>query len=181
MRRERSIYDNIYVVAMKLRLLEEKDAPLMLEWMHDQSVVRDLKADFMKKTLADCESFIREAQYTKENLHMALVNNEDAYLGTVSLKHIDGTSAEFGIVVRKTAMGQGYAGNAMREILRIAFEKLQLKNVFWCVDRRNERAVRFYDKNGYQRVDGKLLKNCGTYTEEEIKSYLWYQAEKTGK
>lgn len=162
---------------MKLRLLEQKDAPLMLEWMHDLSVVRDLKADFMKKTLADCETFIREAQDTRENLHMAVVNDADVYMGTVSLKHIDGTGAEFGIVVRKAAMGQGYAGNAMREILEIAFEKMHLESVFWCVDRRNERAVRFYDKNGYQRVDGKLLKNCETYTEEEKKSYLWYQAE----
>ena len=32
---------------MRLRMLEKKDAPLMLEWMHDISVVGDLKADFI--------------------------------------------------------------------------------------------------------------------------------------
>ena len=42
-------------------MLQAKDAPFMLEWMHDMSVVGALKADFTKKTLADCEAFIREA------------------------------------------------------------------------------------------------------------------------
>lgn len=166
---------------MRLRMLEQKDAPLMLEWMHDLSVVKDLKADFTKKTLADCEAFIREAQTAQENLHLAVVNDEDEYMGTVSLKHIDGTSAEFGIVVRKAAMGRGYSRKAMQEILTVAFEKLQLKRVFWCVDRRNQRAVRFYDKNGYRRVDGGLLDICEGYSEEEIESYLWYQVEKYEK
>ncbi len=163
---------------MRLRLLEQKDAPLMLEWMHDLSVVKDLKADFTKKTFAECEAFIREAQSTQENLHLAVVNDEDVYMGTVSLKNINGISAEFGIVVRKGAMGCGYSGYAMQEILTIAFEKLQLESVFWCVDRKNERAVRFYDKYGYQRVDGKSLNIRVGYSEEEINSYLWYQVER---
>ena len=46
---------------MKLRKLEEKDAPLMLEWMHDDSVVHNLATDFSKKTLDDCKKFIKGA------------------------------------------------------------------------------------------------------------------------
>lgn len=160
---------------MRLRMLQVKDAPFMLEWMHDVSVVGTLKADFTKKTLADCEAFILEAQNTERNLHLAVVNDEDEYKGTVSLKHIDGVSAEFAIAMRKDAMGGGYSGYAMREILRIAFDELDLRSIFWCVSGENERAVRFYGKNGYQRVDGKSLKCCEGYTEEEVQKYLWYQ------
>ena len=36
---------------MKLRKLELKDAPLMLEWMHDETVVEDLHTDFASKTI----------------------------------------------------------------------------------------------------------------------------------
>lgn len=164
---------------MRLRMLEKKDAPLMLKWMHDMSVVGDLKADFTKKTLTDCEAFIQESKNTGENLHLAVVNDEDEYMGTVSLKHINGVSAEFGIVVSKAAMGQGYSGYAMQEILRIAFEEMRLSAVFWCVSSKNKRAVRFYDKNGYQRVDSRFLDVCDEYSKEEIESYLWYQTEKT--
>lgn len=166
---------------MKLRRLENKDAPFMLEWMHDLSVVGELKTDFMKKTLRDCEEFIRESQIASENLHMAVTDDGGEYMGTVSLKHISDKSAEFGIVVRKVAMGRGYSEYAMREILRMAFEDLQLDKVFWCVSHTNERALHFYDKNGYQRVDGKLLSVGGGYTEEEIGSYLWYEVLRNGE
>lgn len=164
---------------MRLRMLETKDAPFMLEWMHDFSVVKDLKADFMNKTLKDCEVFIEEAQNTRKNLHMAVVNDEDEYMGTVSLKYISDTSAEFGIVIRRAVMGRGYSGYAMREIIKVAFEKMKLDRVFWCVSPDNERAVRFYDKNEYQRVDGKILDVHGAYTEREIETYLWYQVNRT--
>lgn len=43
---------------MRLRNLELKDAPLMLEWMHYESVVGKLKGNFIEKNLADAESFI---------------------------------------------------------------------------------------------------------------------------
>ena len=44
---------------MNLRKLEIKDAPLMLEWMHDKSVVEDLRTNFLTKTIEDCENFIK--------------------------------------------------------------------------------------------------------------------------
>ena len=169
-------YDIVVKLKISHFIIADK---INFKWMHDISVVGDLKADFTKKTLADCEAFIQEAQNTRENLHLAVVNDEDKYMGTVSLKHINGVNAEFGIVVSKAAMGQGYSGYAMREILRIAFEKMQLNEVFWCVSRKNQRAVRFYDKNGYQRVDGKSLDVCNGYSKEEMESYLWYQTERT--
>ena len=51
---------------MKLRMLKIKDAPFMLEWMHDDFVVHDMKTNFASKTLEDCISFIESAQDTKK-------------------------------------------------------------------------------------------------------------------
>ena len=39
---------------MYLREFKQKDAPLMLEWMHDPSVVENLQTDFGSKTIEDC-------------------------------------------------------------------------------------------------------------------------------
>ena len=47
---------------MKLRKLDVKDAPFMLEWMHSADVVKNLQADFASKTIIDCENFISSAQ-----------------------------------------------------------------------------------------------------------------------
>lgn len=139
---------------MRLRELKLKDAPLMLEWMHDESVVENLRGKFKEKTLNDCNSFIKAAENKEENLHLAIVSDEDEYMGTVSLKNIDRTnnSAEFAITVRRSAMGRGYSWWGMEEIIRLAFEKYGLENVYWCVSRSNERAVRFYDKHNFHEA-----------------------------
>ena len=56
---------------MHLRKLRKQDAPLMLEWMHDESVVRDLQANFAAKTLEDCLAFIESAAGEDEDLPAA--------------------------------------------------------------------------------------------------------------
>jgi RimJ/RimL family protein N-acetyltransferase len=148
---------------MKLRRLEEKDAPWMLEWMHDDSVVHDMGTDFSQKQLADCERFIAHSREEMkdiphaENVHFAIVDAEDTYMGTVSLKDIDHTkrNAEFAITVRKTAMGKGYSRYGMQEILKYGINELDLDCIYWCVNEANQRAVRYYHKNGYTLYEEK--------------------------
>lgn len=158
---------------MKLRKLQAEDAPFMLEWMHDDSVVHDLRTNFAVKTLEDCISFIKMAQDTKENLHLAIVDENDTYMGTVSLKHITQTSAEFGITVRKCAMGNGFSKYAMQHIIETGFKQLGLQKIYWCVAPENHRAVRFYDKNMFHRCLAPAEAQ-NFYTSEEITHYIWY-------
>lgn len=161
---------------MKLRKLELSDAPLMLEWMHDKSVVEDLRTNFLSKTLEDCENFIKNSWNDENNINVAIVDEDNVYMGTVSLKNIKDNTAEFGITVRKAAMGKGYAIDGMKEILRIAFEEMNIHSVYWCVSPDNYRAVRFYDKNGFERIAAKELTMIDSgYTTEQVNYYIWYQ------
>ena len=163
---------------MKLRDLELKDAPLMLEWMHDQSVVANLRGNFLGKTIKDAEEFIKLSRNKLQNIHLAIATDEDEYMGTVSLKNVDrdNNSAEFAITVRKSAMGRGYSWYGMEEIIRRAFEEYNLESVYWCVSRNNERAVRFYDNdNFHEAVDiSKEIRN--RYA--EMKNLKWYSVLK---
>lgn len=159
---------------MRLRDLELKDAPLMLEWMHDEDVVGKLKGNFKEKTLTDAEAFILASANKEKDIHLAIVSDEDEYMGTVSLKSIDrkNNSAEFAITVRKSAMGRGYSWYGMEEIIRLAFEKYELESVYWCVSRRNERAVRFYDKHNFHEavdISDSILERY-----EGIRDLKWY-------
>lgn len=157
---------------MRLRRLEEKDASLMLEWMHDPTVVEYMQADFASKTIDDCVQFIRTSS-AEGSEHFAVVDDNDEYMGTVSLKHITDEEAEFAITVRKVAMGKGISSFAMKEIINHGFEVLKLDSIYWCVNPKNKRAARFYDKNGYQRV--KAPENIEGYSPEQIQKYIWYQ------
>ena len=146
---------------MKLRKLDRDDALSMLEWMHDPSVVENLQADFASMRIEDCERFIESAQTAVHDLHLAIADDKDEYQGTVSLKHISGETAEFAIAIRKSAMGKGFSEYGMKEMLRIAFERLGLAAVYWCVSPENRRACRFYDKQGYRRFD--VMKDSELY------------------
>lgn len=157
---------------MRLRKLELKDTALMLEWMHDKSVTANMQADFAEKTIEDCENFIRRSWIETDDLHYAIADDEDIYMGTVSLKHITEKDAEFAIIVRSEAMGTGLSGEAMRKMIRVGLEELRLQYIYWCVLPENARAVKFYDKNGYERVSPDKLELRGWYIHPE--TYLWY-------
>lgn len=161
---------------MQLRPLELADAPMMLEWMHDKDVVEGLRTDFSSMTLADAESFIRNSWEDKGNIHLAIVSDEDIYMGTVSLKHIEDNTAEFAIVVRSVAMSRGYAVFGMKTIIEKAFCELGLETVYWCVSRNNPRAVRFYDKNNFHEVVDVPQKALDRY--RGIENLKWYSVLK---
>ena len=118
---------------MRLRNLELKDASFMLEWMHDESVVKNLRGNFRSKTIEDVKKFILASQNKKYDIHLAITTDEDEYMGTVSLKNIDreNDSAEFAISIRKSAMGRGFSWYGMEEIIRKAFDEYGLKSVYW--------------------------------------------------
>lgn len=161
---------------MKLRALQSKDAELMLEWMHDESVVHHLSANFASKTVEDCERFIQSSQKFDTDMNLAIVDDSDEYMGTVSIKHIDkeNKTAEFAITIRKCAMGKGYSAYGMSEILKKGIEEVGLEKIYWCVSKMNERAVRFYDKNNYMRTENipEMIKS--SYTKEQNELFIWY-------
>lgn len=165
---------------MKLRKLMAKDAELMLEWMHDKDVVLWMQSDFASKTLSDCERFIANNQECGADLNLAIVDESDEYMGTVSLKHIDkeAKNAEFAITVRKGAMGKGFSQYGMKEILQIGFYELGLESIFWCVSIENKRAIRFYDKSDAERIDDIPEKIMNSYSSEQLEKMIWYVVNK---
>lgn len=169
---------------MRLRELQQKDAELMYEWMHDDNVVKDMQTDFKSKTMDDCRKFIEYAAISTSDVHFAIVDDEDLYLGTVSLKHIYENTAEFAISIRSSAMGKGVSGYGMREIIHYGLEDMGLRYIYWCVNPENIRAVRFYDKNNYKRLNVNddcdikhILEEIQSYEKKQIENYMWYKVE----
>lgn len=162
---------------IQIRKLEMQDAKFMLEWMHDSDVVQYMDCDFKKKSLGDCKEFILSCQNEEKNLHRAIVNDENIYMGTVSLKNIDYAEkrAEFAITIRKAAMGCGYSIYGMQEILKIAFENLKLEYVYWYVNKNNIRAIKFYEKMNYtQIINDDVVKLKLTDNTELMDKAYWY-------
>ena len=154
-----------------LRPLKTGDAAGMLEWMQDNITTRYLRIDGRAYTIDDVLRFIEEAKNEASNIHRAIVDRNDAYLGTVSLKNIDREKreAEYAIALHPKAQGSGAAYDATEEILTIAFQTMGLERIYLNVMEENQRAIRFYEKFGfvYRKKTVANIKN-------EFKTLFWY-------
>lgn len=158
---------------MVLRQLKQKDAEYMLEWMHDDNVHSCLGRDFSSMTIGDCQRFIEESLQNPGNgRNFAIVDEDDEYMGTISLKNIEWEEkrAEYAIACRTKAMGKGFALRASEELFQIAARELGLKLIYLYVRISNVRAQKLYDKAGFERITKpSFVKDV---TEEDL---LWYQ------
>ncbi len=139
-----------------LRSLKEKDAVLMLEWMHDAEIQKAFQKKMINLTLDDAIKFCRESNKNDTiadgiNMHYAIVDETDEYYGTVSLKKIDlrNKNAEYAIAMRRSAQGKGIAWQATKLVLQIGFDKFKLHRIYLNVLKDNERAIHFYRKFGF--------------------------------
>ena len=158
---------------MKLRSLKVEDADGMLEWMHSEATKNIFAKDFSILTKEDVLEFIKNSTKNKSEIHYACVDDDDNYLGTISLKNIDydNNNAELGISFIERAQGTGAARYALIELLKEAFLELGLKRVYLCVLETNERAIGFYNKLGFEKE--------GVFREHILKNgkqldLLWY-------
>ncbi len=158
---------------MILRKLKIKDAPFMLEWMLDPEVAKNFRTDFSQMTIEKAEAFILSAQNFESTRNYAIVNQEDEYLGTISLKNIDfeNKNAEYAVSLRKKAQGTSVASDATNALFDIAFNELDLHRVYLNVLDENIRANKFYLKIGF--VYEGQSKDC-LRIDGEFKSLNWY-------
>lgn len=156
---------------MKIRYLKLKDIDFMYEWMQDDDIVEYMYTDFKSKTIDDLKFFI-ENSISKNNIHFAIVSDLDEYMGTVSLKNINSKNAELGIVVRKIAMSKGYSWFGIDSIINYAFNELKLESIYWCVNKKNIRAIKFYDKHNFHKavdIPGNILNRY-----QGVDGLIWY-------
>lgn len=142
-----------------IRKLKKKDAPYMMEWMQDKTITCYFKTDFINFSMENVMDFINNS-FNEENQHFAIVDKDDNYLGTISLKNIsvENRNAEYAIVIRKSAQNKGIGMAASRGILTYAFRTLKLEKVYLNVLACNMNAIAMYEKLGFIR-EGLFIKH----------------------
>jgi RimJ/RimL family protein N-acetyltransferase len=141
---------------IQLRAFEKEDLDTIVRWVNTEAVTQYLsdsliypisKADEMKWLESITVTNHREKVFAIETLDRELI-------GSVGLHNINWVErkAELGIMIGEPRFwGQGYGSDAVREILRTAFEKMNLNRVYLRVFESNPRAIRLYEKCGFQK------------------------------
>ncbi|MBC8449073.1 MAG: GNAT family N-acetyltransferase [Chloroflexi bacterium] len=160
----------------RLRAIERSDIPLFLGWFNDPEV-RQYLSMYLPLSEAQEEQWF-ERQLEDDSRHVfAIETAEGVPIGNLGLHSIDwkNRSAVCGISIgEKEYWNQGYGTDAMRTLLRFAFEELNLHRVFLHVYDFNERAIRCYEKLGFRR-EGRLRQSQfteGRYVDELIMGML---------
>lgn len=138
---------------INLRALEPDDAPLFYRWFNDAEVMRLSGGEaFPAFSMAAEESFIQDAQNDKTTRHYTITLKDGTPIGNCSLRNFDhrARSCELAITIgNKAYWGQGYGGETLELLLRIAFDSLNMHKVWLgCFDF-NERGLRAYRRVGF--------------------------------
>ena len=141
---------------VRLRRYEKRDLEEVMSWVNDEEV-----KVFLGSILTLPVSRVAQEQWIE---HAAKGSSTDQtfaietlvgeYLGGCSLGHIDwiDRNAEAGIVIgKKQYWGKGYGSDAMRVMLRMAFENMNLHRVALRVFSFNQRAVKSYENCGFKQ------------------------------
>ena len=160
-------------MALCLRKLELKDVPFMLEWMRDPEI--NCFFQFSPETMTEdkAKDYILKSQNDTENINLAVTNDSDEYLGTVSLKKIDLKSrhAEYAVVMRKSVIGTGAGSFGLQSMLKMAFVELKLNKVYALVLDDNPRSYNYFLRNGF-KFEGELRQHL--MHRGKLKNVRWY-------
>jgi len=135
-----------------LRPLEREHLARCVKWFNDSDVTYFLGREG-PLTMAEEERWFNEyRQKIDEEIYALHV--DDVHVGNVGLHRIDRVNrkADVGIVIgERDYWSKGYGTDAMRTILRYAFDRLRLHKISLDVLEYNTRALRSYEKCGFVR------------------------------
>jgi RimJ/RimL family protein N-acetyltransferase len=140
---------------VRLRPVAEGDLPLFVRWFNDPEVRHWLSmSDAPEFTLESEEEWYDEMRADPTRVIWCIETEDGQPIGNLGLHAIDEAHgrATFGISIGEKAFWScGYGTEALREVLRYAFEEMGLRRVVLEVDEDNARGIRCYEKCGFVR------------------------------
>jgi RimJ/RimL family protein N-acetyltransferase len=143
---------------VRLRAYEKSDLDAVMKWVNDEEVTDLLGGEMLVypvSSLAEAK-FIEAAADSSDKQKTFVIETlaDPRYIGSVSFNVINwlNRSAGLGIVIGdKSLWGKGYGTDAMRVMLRLGFDKMNLHRLWLQVHDYNPRAIASYEKCGFKR------------------------------
>jgi diamine N-acetyltransferase len=154
----------IYGERIRFRAPERSDIPLFVTWLNDPDV-RKGGSHHLPFSSVDEEKWFDQMQGQPQYEHPLVIEvrkTEEVEkwisIGSIGFSTIDwrNRNSEFGIMIgEKAYWNQGYGTEAVKLLLKLGFETLNLNRVFLRVFDNNPGAIRAYEKAGFT-LEGRL-------------------------
>ncbi len=138
-----------------LTALSRADVPVIARWEYDSEYLRLMDASPARPRSEDeIARWLESVSKSQHEFTFGIrLTDSDDLIGWAQLDGIDwvhGTSA-LGIGIgNRTFWDSGYGAEAMELLLRFAFDELNLHRIYLTVFSYNQRAIRLYEKLGFQ-------------------------------
>jgi RimJ/RimL family protein N-acetyltransferase len=136
----------------RLRAIERGDIPTFLKWLNDPHVQRYLGRTPFPLSFAQEERWFERQLNDERSRIFAIETEKGMHIGNIGLHEIDykDGKATLGIMSgEKGYWDQGYGADAVRTLLGLAFQELNLHRVSLEVFDFNKRAIRCYEMKGW--------------------------------
>lgn len=146
----------IYGKKTRLRRIEREDIPTFVRWFSDPEVREFLLINRPISHAEEEKWFENQLQDDGSELFAIETNDgdENVHIGNIGLHDINWLHrhTELGVVIgEKQYWGQGYGSDAVRALLRFAFQEMNLHRIHLRVFEDNARGIRAYEKCGFKR------------------------------
>ena len=142
-----------------LRAFERDDAERCYRWMNDPSIVRTLKSRYPIAFQIEMQWLERAMDLHAAERHFAIERKDDrTHIGNASIHDIDWVSrtASFGLFIGEpAAWNRGFGTDAIRTLVRFAFDEMNLQKLRIQVFDYNDRAKHILEAQGFVQ-EGRL-------------------------
>lgn len=144
---------------IRIRAMEPEDADLLYEWENDTSIwqVSNTLNPFskfqIKEFVLNAPQDIFSARQLRLMIDITSNNMSQETIGTIDFFEYDPIHqrAGIGILIRKSHRNKGFAGEALKILIRYAFETLHLHQLFCNISPDNEASIKLFIKAGFAR------------------------------
>lgn len=129
------------------------DAELYTEWLNDLEITQYLNLSVMNISFPGEKEAL--SRLVREHAYAVIDSKSDKLIGNCGLHNWDkiNQAAEIGIFIgNKEYLGKGYGTEAMKLLLRYAFDYLNIHSIMLRVFSFNERAMASYRKVGFREI-----------------------------
>jgi RimJ/RimL family protein N-acetyltransferase len=144
-----------------LRALDTGDLDRCFRWLNDPQIVRTLKSRYPIPFLKEAEWLEGAVRSSNDERHFAIERSDSReHIGNASIHQIDWVSrrAKFNLFIGEpSAWNKGFGGDAIRALVRFAFDEMNLAKLRIDVFEYNERGRHLLETNRFVQ-EGKLAR-----------------------
>jgi len=137
--------------------MELSDSDSVLKYRSDAET--NCYQGWIPENLEDVHSFIKHRISPEVNLpdtwfQMVIIRKDNSNLiGDLGIHFPAGLSfiVELGITLSKHQQGQGFANEALKEVISYLFLKLEKQNIVVSIDPRNRPSIKLFERLGFVR------------------------------